>query len=504
MTIQRLDLPSLKSLLPDQTDVPEHLLVRNVVLDHRKVLAGDLFIARSGTHHKGVDFVIPAIHAGASAVLMHSDEYHSGLDAFSDWIFPVHHLNQVAGDVINRYYQSPSESMAVIGITGTNGKTSCSHFIAQALNLLGEKAALVGTIGNGFLPDLDRSSHTTPDVLTVHQLLASFKRSGAKAVVMEVSSHALDQGRTSGVTFNQVGFTNLTRDHLDYHETMAAYAASKRQLFEDTGALQLLNVDDEFGRDLLAKACKDNAPALSYSLLDTTADIHVKTSELHDEGIRFALSTPWGEISASSALIGRFNLSNLLLTAASLGAAGYPAVEISRVLTLIKAVSGRMEKVSKVGEPLVLVDYAHTPDALLQTLSALNEHRKEGGRIICAFGCGGDRDQGKRPIMAQVASGLADQLVITSDNPRSEDPQAIINQILEGVSAKQSPAIELDRAKAIEVAIRMASDSDIVLIAGKGHEDYQEIMGCRHAFSDSVVARKCLDAKKLSEERSPI
>lgn len=495
MNIQRLDLPSLNSLMASEFDVPEQLLVRNIVLDHRQVGAGDLFIARSGEKHKGVDFVLPAINAGASAVIMHEEEYHAGLDQFADWIFPVRHLDKVAGEVIDRYYYSPSSSMAVIGITGTNGKTSCSHFIAQALNYLGEKTALIGTIGNGFLPELIPSTHTTPDVLSVHQLLAGYKQEGAKAVVMEVSSHALDQGRTAGVVFSQVGFTNLTRDHLDYHKNMAAYAASKRRLFEQTHALQLLNIDDEFGRNLLAKARKNDCTVFTYSLVNVEADIHVKASELHDEGMRFSVSSPWGEISASSSLIGRFNLSNLLLTAASLGAAGYPSVEISRALTLIKAVSGRMEKVSRPGQPLVLVDYAHTPDALLQTLSALNEHRKEGGRIICVFGCGGDRDQGKRPIMAQVASGLADQLVITSDNPRTEDPQSIINHILEGVSAQQSPLVELERATAIRVAIHQARARDMVLIAGKGHEDYQEIMGCRHPFSDQAIAKEILNER---------
>lgn len=504
MNTQRLDLPTLKSLLPNNKDVPEHLLVRNVVLDHRQIKAGDLYIARSGEDHKGVDFVISAINAGASAVVMHAEEYDSTLDRFADWIFPVKDLNQVAGEILNRYHHSPSESMNVIGITGTNGKTSCCHFIAQALYLLGEKAAIVGTIGNGFLPYLEPSTHTTPDVSSMHQLLANYKKAGAQSVVMEVSSHALDQGRTAGVTFSQVGLTNLTRDHLDYHKTITAYADSKRRLFDHTDAIQLINADDAFGRDLIIKAHQEKSAVLTYSCIDSAADIYVKTSELHEKGIRFALSTPWGEISASSSLIGRFNLSNLLLTAASLGASGFPNVDISRVLTLVKAVSGRMEKVSTAGEPLVLVDYAHTPDALLQTLSAISEHRKEGGRIFCVFGCGGDRDKGKRPVMSQVACGLADQLILTNDNPRSEDPQFIIDQILEGVRSDHSPIIELDRAKAIDMAITMANTMDIVLIAGKGHEDYQEVMGIRYPFSDQAVAKQRLSAQKNSNNRDSI
>lgn len=492
MNIQRQDLPSLQSLLADHT-VPEHILVRNIVMDHRDVAAGDLFIARSGVHHKCVDYIIPAIKAGASAVLMSQDDYHQELDEFADLIFAVENLAEVAGEVIHQYYYAPSDTMAVVGITGTNGKTSCCHFIAQALNLLGEKTAYIGTIGIGFPGELEPSTHTTPEVLKVHQLLAKYKKSGAKAVVMEVSSHALDQGRTAGVVFSQVGFTNLTRDHLDYHETMAAYAATKQRLFENTSAVQLLNIDDEFGKELLMKANQSQRSVLTYSQLNASADIYVKTSEFHLEGIGFALSTPWGEVSASSTLIGRFNLSNLLLVAASLGAAGYPAVEISRALTQIHAVSGRMEKVSNPSEPLVLVDYAHTPDALLQTLSALNEHRHEGGKIICVFGCGGDRDQGKRPLMAQIASGLADQLVITSDNPRTEDPQFIIDQILEGLSDASKAYVEIERSVAIAKAISLASAKDIVLIAGKGHEDYQEIKGQRHRFSDQEEARKYLE-----------
>ena len=493
MNIQRLDLPSLQSLLGDKLSAPEHILVRSIVLDHREVSAGDLFIARSGVHHKGSDYVISAIKAGASAVLMSKDDYHHGLDEFADLIFTVDNLKEVTGEVIHRYYHEPSKTMAVIGVTGTNGKTSCCHFVAQALNLLGEKTAYIGTIGTGFPGELEPSTHTTPEVLTVHQLLATYKKAGAKAVVIEVSSHALDQGRTAGVIFSQVGFTNLTRDHLDYHETMAAYAASKQRLFENTSAVQLLNIDDTFGRELLVRAKRDQLPTLTYSQLDVSADLYVKASELNLEGIGFVLSTPWGEVSASSSLIGRFNLSNLLLVAASLGAAGYPAVEISRALTQVRAVSGRMEKVSQPAEPLVLVDYAHTPDALLQTLSALNEHRTMGSHIICVFGCGGDRDQGKRPLMAQIASGLADSLIITSDNPRTEDPQIIIDQILDGVKDRGKATVEIDRSMAIAKAIELATAADIVLIAGKGHEDYQEIMGRRYPFSDQGVARKSLD-----------
>ncbi|WP_417579750.1 UDP-N-acetylmuramoyl-L-alanyl-D-glutamate--2,6-diaminopimelate ligase [Nitrincola sp.] len=498
MNAVRSDLPSLKSLLPDFPGVPDYLLIRNVVLDNRDVRAGDLYIARSGTQYKGVDFVIPAISAGASAVIMHASEYHSGLDAYADWIFPVDNLNQVAGEVISRYYQRPSEAIKVIGITGTNGKTSCSHFIAQALNQLGEKTAIVGTIGNGFLSSLDRSTHTTPDVLSVHQLLSGYHQAGAETVVMEVSSHALDQARTAGVQFRQVGFTNLTRDHLDYHQSMAAYADSKRRLFEQAGSQQILNLDDAFGCELAEQSKAKGHKVTTYSLLDQSADLWVKTSELHDEGMSFAVASPWGEISASSSLIGRFNLSNLLLTAASLGLSGYEASRISRALTQVSAVCGRMEKVSLAGEPLVLVDYAHTPDALLQTLSALNEHRKTASRIICVFGCGGDRDQGKRPLMAQVACSLADQLIITSDNPRFEDPHKIIEQVLSGVSAVHQPQVEVDRATAIASAIAQARVEDIVLIAGKGHEDYQEVQGERQPFSDQTVARDVLKSRRTA------
>lgn len=495
MSIQRLDLPSLRSLLLEHPAVPDHILVRNIVVDHRHIKAGDLFIARSGVHHKGADYVVPAIQAGASAVLMAKSDYHQGLQDYADLIFPVENLTQVMGEVIHRYYESVTEQMAVIGVTGTNGKTSCCHFIAQALNLLGEKTAYIGTIGFGFPGQLEEATHTTPEVLRLHQLLARYKSEGAKAVVMEVSSHALDQGRTSGVMFSQVGFTNLTRDHLDYHQTMEAYAASKQRLFENTSAVQLLNIDDDFGVKLAAKASEQELPVLTYSLIKSNADIFVRHSEFNIEGIGFVLSTPWGEVATQSKLIGRFNLSNLLLTTASLGAAGYPVTQIGKVLSKIEPVSGRMGKVSQDNEPLVLVDYAHTPDALLQTLSALNEHRKEGGKVICVFGCGGDRDQGKRPIMAQIASGLADKLVITSDNPRTENPMFIINQILSGLTDQSKAVVESDRAEAISQAISIASNVDIVLIAGKGHEDYQEIDGHRYPFSDQQVARAHLDKR---------
>lgn len=498
MSLKRLDLPSLRSLLLEQTDVPEHILIRNIVLDHREVRAGDLFVARSGVHHQGADFVIPAIHAGASAVLMASKDYHPGLDDYAELIFVVDDLVQVMGQVIHRYYHSVTQSLAVIGVTGTNGKTSCCHFIAQALNLLGEKAAYIGTIGNGFPGQLQAATHTTPEVLRLHQLMAQFKNEGAKAVVMEVSSHALDQGRTAGVIFSQVGFTNLTRDHLDYHLTMEAYAASKQRLFENTAAMQLLNLDDTFGETLAVKALREGMPVLTYSISKSSADIFVKRSEYTIAGIHCLVSTPWGDINAQSQLMGRFNLSNLLLTVASLGAAGYSANQIAKVLSKISPVSGRMEKVSHPHEPLVLIDYAHTPDALLQTLSALNEHRTAEGQLICVFGCGGDRDQGKRPIMAQIAAGLADQLVITSDNPRSEDPALIAQQMLNGLEPNANVVVELDRSAAIHRAISLAGPTDIVLIAGKGHEDYQEIKGQRYPFSDQHVARVYLDKRVTS------
>ncbi len=257
-------------------------------------------------------------------------------------------------------------------------------------------------------------------------------------------------------------------------------------------------LDDAFGCELAAQSKAKGHKVITYSLLDQSADLWVKTSELHDEGMSFAVASPWGEISASSSLIGRFNLSNLLLTAASLGLSGYDACRISWALTQVSAVCGRMEKVSSAGEPLVLVDYAHTPDALLQTLSALNEHRKTASRIICVFGCGGDRDQGKRPLMAQVASSLADQLIITSDNPRFEEPHKIIEQVLSGVSALHHPQVEADRAAAIAIAIEQASAEDIVLIAGKGHEDYQEVQGERRPFSDQAVARDVLKSRRAA------
>ncbi len=499
MSIQRSDIPSLQSLLHGIVEVPEQILVRNIVLDHRDLKAGDLFIARAGTQHKGSDFVIPAIEAGASAVLISESDYLPEFKKYSDLIIRVKDLHTVAGELISRYYHSPTKTMNVVGITGTNGKTSSCHFIAQALNLLGDKTAYIGTIGYGFIDQLETSTHTTPDLLTVHQRLAAYHTAGATASIMEVSSHALDQGRVAGVQFTQVGITNLTRDHLDYHKSMSAYAASKQQLFDkNPNATQLLNIDDAFGRELLTRAKSNESAYVTYSQFNDQADVYVKSSEFHIEGMRFILSTPWGEVSGNTSIIGRFNLSNLLLTVTSLGVAGYPNHHISRVLPNITAVSGRMEKVSCIGEPLVLIDYAHTPDALLQALSALNEHRNEESKLICVFGCGGDRDQGKRPLMAQVASGLADHLIITSDNPRSEDPNEIINQVVAGLTDRSIARVEADRAEAISIAITIASANDIVLIAGKGHEDYQEIMGQRHRFSDQKVARHYLDQRSCA------
>jgi len=416
-------------------------------------------------------------------------------------VIPVSELDVIIGDAARRYYETDAEPvMSVIGITGTNGKTSSSHFLAQALNRLGKSCAVIGTIGNGFPQKLQPSTHTTPDAIRAHQLLADLKGQGADCVVMEVSSHALDQERVAGIRFTAAAFTNLSRDHLDYHQNMQAYGAAKAKLFLDKQVpLQVVNLEDPFGAMLSKSAAAVADQLLTYGIDHSAADLSVTEMSLAATGMRLSFKTPWGLVAFETALIGRYNISNLLLVAGVLGLMGYRADEISVALAGVTAVAGRMERIShQVDEPTVLIDYAHTPDALYQALKALSVHKSGKGRLWCVFGCGGDRDSGKRPEMGRIAAELADQLVVTSDNPRTESPEQILTQIVAGIPTNASFKVEVDRAKAIEMAVMQASSDDIVLIAGKGHEDYQEIHGKRHPFSDQEYALAALRGRAAS------
>jgi UDP-N-acetylmuramoyl-L-alanyl-D-glutamate--2,6-diaminopimelate ligase len=464
------------------------VVIRRVVTDSRKVLPGDVFLACRGEYLDGRNFIAQAITAGAAAVLWEQDDFSWN----PEWQVPhlaVPGLRWLAGPIAAHVLGEPSRQMPVIGVTGTNGKTSITHWLAQALSALGRSTAVIGTVGNGFWGQLEATTHTTPDPVSVQQNLAAFRAQGAQCVAIEVSSHGLDQGRVNGTHFEVAVFTNLTRDHLDYHGDMESYGEAKAKLFA-WPALKtaVINGDDEFGRTLLAQTRHAGVSSWSYGLQQ--GDIHCRELQINQDGINMLVATPAGEIRIGSQLLGEFNAYNLLAALGVLLSLDVPLADAAHALGKIEAAPGRLQTVSAIGQPLVVVDYAHTPDALEKVLSTLQAIKPAGGKLYCVFGCGGDRDPGKRPLMGKAAAWLADVSVVTSDNPRSEEPQAIIEQILAGMG--KATHIEQDRATAIDWAISRASDNDIVLIAGKGHEEYQEVSGVKQPFSDASVARAAL------------
>jgi UDP-N-acetylmuramoyl-L-alanyl-D-glutamate--2,6-diaminopimelate ligase len=400
----------------------------------------------------------------------------------------VKDLKSRAGFIAHEFYGRPSESLWVCGITGTNGKTSCSQWLAHVLSLQEIKTGVIGTLGSGFQPALNPADNTTPDALDLHRLLAEFKSAGASAVAMEVSSHGLDQGRVNGVAFDCALFTNLTHDHLDYHGTLSAYAEAKARLFDAPGlGAAVLNLDDPFGAQLAMRLAARGVRTIGYSLSGAQAPEFISVSKL--EGQKAEIQSSWGSAEVAIPQLGRFNVANALGVLGCLVAKGIAFGEAAKLLEALPQVAGRMEQIGD--RPLVVIDYAHTPDALDKVLSALKPVAEaRGGQLVAVFGAGGGRDKAKRPVMGSVAASRADRVVLTSDNPRGEDPQAIVAAIREGISGDSE--VELDRGKAIEAAIASADGADVVLIAGKGHEGFQEIAGRRLPFSDAAVARAAL------------
>jgi len=402
----------------------------------------------------------------------------------------VDHLRSHLGEIAARFFGHPSEALTVIGVTGTNGKTSTVQLLAQALTHLGQRAATIGTLGAGLHGAIHVGERTTPDVINVHALLADFRDAGASHVAMEVSSHALDQHRIDAVAFDIAVFTNLTRDHLDYHGTMDAYGAAKAKLFAWSGLYAaVINIDDAFGYELAAHLPKP-VQRLRYAIENDDAELRALDVRTHADGIDFTLRTPWGQGAVRSKLLGRFNVANLLAVAGCLGALEIPFGATRVAIESLQPVAGRMNRLGGGGAPLVVVDYAHTPDALQQALTTLRAHCD--GKLICVFGCGGERDAGKRPQMGAIAEAHADLCIVTDDNPRAEDGDAPVAAILSGFQQPQRAIVQRDRAQAIELALREASVGDVVLIAGKGHEAYQESGGVKRAFDDLAVARAIL------------
>ena len=472
------------------------IVVNGLTLDSRRVQPGNAFIALRGSTTHGITFAPAALALGASVVIAEAPAPvapHEN-DAAAGRTIWIDNLRSHVGAIAARFFGHPSEALRVIGVTGTNGKTSIVQLLASALQILGAKAATIGTLGAGLVGAVDAGERTTPDVISVQGLLAQFRAAGATDVAMEVSSHALDQGRVDAVRFALAVFTNLTRDHLDYHGDMRTYGAAKAKLFAWPGLQAgVINVDDAFGRELAA-TLPAGVARLRYTLEAADAEIRAVSIRTAGDGLRFVLVTPWGEGEVASPLLGRFNVANLLAVAGCLGALGYTFVQIHNALVQLRPVPGRMNRLGGGrGLPLAVVDYSHTPDALEQALASLRAHC--AGRLICVFGCGGERDRGKRPQMAAIAEALADRVIVTDDNPRGEDGDFIVAQIVAGFAHPQAATVQRDRARAIALALCEARAGDVVLIAGKGHEPYQEIAGVKVPFDDLAVARHALEAR---------
>jgi UDP-N-acetylmuramoyl-L-alanyl-D-glutamate--2,6-diaminopimelate ligase len=471
-------------------------------VDSRRVGAGEVFLAYPGARVDGREFIAQAVANGAAAVLAESagdasvaaTRVGAGMTAVP--VIEVKNLAACSGEIAHLVYGRPSEHLWLVGITGTNGKTSVSQWIAQMMAKLGHSCAVIGTLGNGFAGALSPSVNTTPDAVSLHAALARYREQGAVACAMEVSSIGLDQGRTNAAQFDIAVFTNLTRDHLDYHGSMANYAAAKRKLF-DSALLDtaVLNLDDEFGRQLASQLKgRGRVRTIGYSLEGRTGADEVLDAENLKAGAR-GVEFDLGTQHFSVPVVGRFNASNVLAVIGALRARGEALVDLARVLPHIAPPPGRMQLLGAINEPLVVVDYAHTPDALEKVLTSVRDTATaRGGKLICVFGCGGDRDPGKRPEMGAAAERHADEVWVTSDNPRSEAPQVIADMIVAGMAS--DPKLVLDRTAAIEQVIAEAGSNDVIVVAGKGHEPYQEIAGVRHPYSDISAVSAALERRR--------
>ncbi|XOV87297.1 MAG: UDP-N-acetylmuramoyl-L-alanyl-D-glutamate--2,6-diaminopimelate ligase [Pseudomonadota bacterium] len=456
------------------------LEIRHITGDSREVRPGSLFLAMPGISSDGRDYIADAINRGATAIFCEAPAPELAMTAVP--VIEVEDLASLRGVIASRFFGEPSTAMTVIAVTGTNGKTSCSHFIAQAINLAGRHCGVVGTLGFGVPPSLRNPGLTTPDAIQLQSILATLQNEGTDSVCMEASSHGLAQGRVTGTKVDIAVLTNLTRDHLDYHRSFSDYKAAKRILFELPGLRSvILNLDDEFGREL-AVGLSGDVRILTYSQKDGAADVYCDSVVFREDGFDLEVVSPWGAEAVSSPLLGEFNVANLLATLCVLGLLGTEFPQACRIAGSLPTVRGRMEACREPGFPVVVIDYAHTPDALEKALVSLRPHTR--GELWCVVGCGGDRDSGKRPLMGQVASRNADRAVFTNDNPRTEDPEAIIGEMLKGVEDRQRVQVLPDRRRAIRTALLGGGEHDVVLVAGKGHEDYQEISGIRYPFSD--------------------
>ena len=468
--------------------------------DSRQVRAGDIFLAYPGALADGRRFIEAALARGASAVLWQPGGDFVWNPAWTAVNLPVASLRALAGPLAHLVYQHPSESLSLIAITGTNGKTTVSQCLARAYP---RPCAAIGTLGAGFPGELSETGFTTPEATVLMRYLAEFRDQGAAACALEASSIGIEESRMNGLRVDVAVFTNLTRDHLDYHGTMTAYAAAKEKLFHwPRLRTAIINLDDEFGIHLMRESSAMRL--IGYSCGEPRRDfpalVRAENIVATPFGQRFELVMPNGRCLVDTTLPGRYNISNLLACAAVLYDAGVMPAEIARRLSELTPPLGRMESLGGTAEPLVVVDYAHTPDALEKALLALRPLAlARGGRLTVVFGCGGDRDPGKRRDMGSVAQSLADSVCLTNDNPRGEAPEAIVAAIQLGAPQAR---VELDRRQAIRSEISLAAEQDVILLAGKGHESYQEIAGERRAFSDQAEAAAALEARRAGREQS--
>lgn len=486
-------ITSLSTLLQGIVAVPSvfDVTIHGLKTDSREVTAGDAFVALAGARTPADHYIGQAISAGATVVLLDSPVAAECSERQGALVVPVVGLRGLLGRIADRFFEHPSQRLRLVGVTGTNGKTSVSQYIARLLKETGTPCGVLGTLGYGMPDALQAASHTTPDVVQVNRVLSRIIAQGGRAAAMEVSSHALDQGRVDHLTITGAVFTNLTRDHLDYHGTMAAYGEAKARLFErEELHFSVINFDDPFGRQLYGQL-EGKCDRVRYSLHEAQTELWLTDFQPTDEGFQATVDGQWGRFALSVPLMGSFNASNVLAAMAAVLTLGVPVERVQQAVARLAPPPGRLERFSSDRGVRVVVDYAHTPDALANALAALRPH--VAGRLICVFGCGGDRDSGKRPDMAREAEKLADVIIVTDDNPRSEHPAAIARDIMAGFSSPERATVIHDRGQAIQEAIRSATTDDLVLVAGKGHEAYQEIAGQKMPFSDAEQVRHALN-----------
>ena len=479
----------------EATDWLRSRVTGEVQCDSRKVGAGDGFIAWPGAATDGRKFVQSALQQGARACLVE----HAGSEAYgftSEAVAAYEGLKAATGPIGALFYGEPSQQLEVLAVTGTNGKTSTAWWLAQALDHVGWPCGLVGTLGIGRPPHVEHTGLTTPDPVLLQRHFRRFVQEGAKACAIEASSIGIVERRLDGTRIRVAAFTNFTQDHLDYHGSMEAYWDAKAELF-DWPSVQaaVLNVDDAKGEELERRL----QGRLDVWTVACERDARLRALDIGytSQGLCFTVAEGGEQHDLQTRLIGQYNVSNLLGVVGMMRVLGVPLAAAVAACSDLLPVPGRMERINVAGQPLVAVDYAHTPDALEKGLQALRPlAQQRGGRLWCVFGCGGDRDPGKRPLMGAVAERNADRVVVTSDNPRSEQPDAIIEQIVQGLANAGAATVQPDRARAIADSVAAAAPQDVILLAGKGHEDYQEVAGVKHAFSDQAHATAALRKRK--------